>query len=168
MSQASRRATRSVTSIIPSGLPAASSTGSSLILRSDISRTAVESLLGQTHAPVEILVIDNRPEESVAASLSDYPAQVKVIDPGSNIGYAPALGRKAVWQQVDTSDEQQVDAAVARAVSELGSLDILVAAAGLSHPDYRLGEAPGSKLAKAQSLGVAIVDEAGLRKLGEP
>ena len=31
-----------------------------------------------------------------------------------------------------------------------------------------LGEAPGSKLAKAQSLGVAVVDEAGLRKLGEP
>jgi DNA ligase (NAD+) len=31
-----------------------------------------------------------------------------------------------------------------------------------------LGEAPGSKLAKAQSLGVAIVDEAGLRKLGTP
>jgi DNA ligase (NAD+) len=30
-----------------------------------------------------------------------------------------------------------------------------------------LGEAPGSKLAKAQSLGVTIVDEAGLRKLGE-
>ena len=30
-----------------------------------------------------------------------------------------------------------------------------------------LGEAPGSKLAKAQSLGVAVVDEAGLRKLGE-
>jgi DNA ligase (NAD+) len=30
-----------------------------------------------------------------------------------------------------------------------------------------LGEAPGSKLAKAQSLGVPIVDEAGLRKLGQ-
>ena len=30
-----------------------------------------------------------------------------------------------------------------------------------------LGEAPGSKLAKAQSLGVPIVDEAGLRNLGE-
>jgi DNA ligase (NAD+) len=30
-----------------------------------------------------------------------------------------------------------------------------------------LGEAPGSKLAKAQSLGVAIVDEAGLKKLGQ-
>ena len=31
-----------------------------------------------------------------------------------------------------------------------------------------LGEAPGSKLAKAQSLGVAVVDEAGLQKLGQP
>ena len=31
-----------------------------------------------------------------------------------------------------------------------------------------LGEAPGSKLAKAQSLGVAIVDETGLKKLGQP
>jgi DNA ligase (NAD+) len=29
-----------------------------------------------------------------------------------------------------------------------------------------LGESPGSKLAKAQSLGVPIVDEAGLRRLG--
>jgi DNA ligase (NAD+) len=31
-----------------------------------------------------------------------------------------------------------------------------------------LGEAPGSKLAKAQSLGVAIIDEAGLKQLGQP
>jgi DNA ligase (NAD+) len=30
-----------------------------------------------------------------------------------------------------------------------------------------LGEAPGSKLAKAQDLGVPIIDEAGLRKLGK-
>jgi DNA ligase (NAD+) len=29
-----------------------------------------------------------------------------------------------------------------------------------------LGEAPGSKYAKAQSLGVPILDEAGLRQLG--
>jgi DNA ligase (NAD+) len=30
-----------------------------------------------------------------------------------------------------------------------------------------LGEAPGSKLAKAKDLGVPIIDEAGLRKLGK-
>jgi len=29
-----------------------------------------------------------------------------------------------------------------------------------------LGESPGSKLAKAQSLGVPIIDEAALRKMG--
>jgi NAD(P)-dependent dehydrogenase (short-subunit alcohol dehydrogenase family) len=59
-------------------------------------------------------------------------------------GEVSALGRKALWQKVDTSDEQQVDAAVARAVKEFGNLDVAVAAAGLSHPDYRLGEPPGS------------------------
>jgi NAD(P)-dependent dehydrogenase (short-subunit alcohol dehydrogenase family) len=47
-----------------------------------------------------------------------------------------ALGRKAVAIQVDTSDEAQVDAMVARTVSELGSVDILVAAAGISHARY--------------------------------
>jgi GT2 family glycosyltransferase len=58
-------------------------------------RTAVESLLGQTRAPAEILVVDNRPGESVAPSLSDYPESVKVIEPGSNIGYAPAINLAA-------------------------------------------------------------------------
>lgn len=46
------------------------------------------------------------------------------------------LGRKAVAIEVDTSDEAQVDAMVARAVSELGGVDILVAAAGVSHARY--------------------------------
>jgi len=46
------------------------------------------------------------------------------------------LGRKAVAIQVDTSNEAQVDAMVARTVSELGSVDILVAAAGISHARY--------------------------------
>jgi len=33
--------------------------------------------------------------------------------------------------------------------------------------DYlMLGESPGSKLAKAQSLGVRIIDESALRKMG--
>src|ERR1700680_1854981 len=52
------------------------------------------------------------------------------------------LGRKAVAIQVDTSDEAQVDAMVARAISELGGVDILVAAAGISHARY--GEEGGS------------------------
>jgi GT2 family glycosyltransferase len=58
-------------------------------------RTALDSLLGQTRAPEEILVIDNRPGDSVADSVRDYGGKVKVIEPGSNIGYAPAINLAA-------------------------------------------------------------------------
>jgi NAD(P)-dependent dehydrogenase (short-subunit alcohol dehydrogenase family) len=46
------------------------------------------------------------------------------------------LGRKAIAIQVDTGDEAQVAAMVARTVKELGALDIVVAAAGISHARY--------------------------------
>ncbi|HKM99593.1 MAG TPA: SDR family NAD(P)-dependent oxidoreductase [Candidatus Binataceae bacterium] len=47
-----------------------------------------------------------------------------------------ALGRKAIAFQVDTSAEAEVAAMVDRCVKELGSVDILVAAAGISHARY--------------------------------
>ncbi len=47
-----------------------------------------------------------------------------------------ALGRRAHAHQVDTSAEQQVAAMVERCVRELGGIDILVAAAGISHARY--------------------------------
>ncbi len=46
------------------------------------------------------------------------------------------LGRKALAIAVDVSEEPQVDAMVARTVAELGGVDILVAAAGVSHARY--------------------------------
>src|SRR5262249_54557340 len=46
------------------------------------------------------------------------------------------LGRKAFAHQVDTSDEAQVDAVGTRMVTELGGVDIVVAAAGISHAHY--------------------------------
>ena len=51
-------------------------------------------------------------------------------------GEVQKLGRKAIAIEVDTSDEHKVDAMVARTVRELGGLDILVAAAGVSHARY--------------------------------
>ena len=48
------------------------------------------------------------------------------------------LGRKALAYQVDTSDEAQVNAMVAQMVRDLGSVNIVVAAAGISH-------APGTR-----------------------
>jgi NAD(P)-dependent dehydrogenase (short-subunit alcohol dehydrogenase family) len=47
-----------------------------------------------------------------------------------------ALGRNAIAYQVDTSDEAQVNAMVARMVKDLGSVNIVVAAAGISHAHY--------------------------------
>jgi len=46
------------------------------------------------------------------------------------------LGRKAIAHQVDTSDEAQVNAMVAQMVKDLGGVDIVVAAAGISHARY--------------------------------
>jgi NAD(P)-dependent dehydrogenase (short-subunit alcohol dehydrogenase family) len=46
------------------------------------------------------------------------------------------LGRKALAHQVDASDETQVNAMVARMVAEFGGVDIVVAAAGISHAHY--------------------------------
>ncbi len=51
-------------------------------------------------------------------------------------GKVRALGRKALAFQVDTSIEAQVAAMVAKCVGELGSVDVLVAAAGISHARY--------------------------------
>jgi len=78
---------------------------------------------------------------ATAIRFAEEGANVAVAD--RNLAAADAvaadvrkLGRKAVAIQVDTSDEAQVDAMVARTVSELGSVDILVAAAGISHARY--------------------------------
>ena len=46
------------------------------------------------------------------------------------------LGRKAIAHQVDTSDEAQVNAMAERMVNEFGGVDIVVAAAGISHARY--------------------------------
>ena len=46
------------------------------------------------------------------------------------------LGRRSSAYQVDTSDEAQVNAMVAQMVKDLGSVNIVVAAAGISHAHY--------------------------------
>jgi 3-oxoacyl-[acyl-carrier protein] reductase len=54
-----------------------------------------------------------------------------------------ALGRRALAVKVDVTDREQVDAAVARALDELGSVDILVNNAGtLDHVGQLLDQQP--------------------------
>jgi 3-oxoacyl-[acyl-carrier protein] reductase len=51
------------------------------------------------------------------------------------------LGRRAVAHQVEISDEAQVKAMVERTARELGSVDILLAAAAVPHVNYGSGSA---------------------------
>jgi glucose 1-dehydrogenase len=50
------------------------------------------------------------------------------------------LGRKATAIQVDVSDPAQTAAMLAKTVADLGGLDVLLAAAGVSHAGYGTGE----------------------------
>ncbi len=94
-------------------------------------------------------------------------ANVAVAD--RNLGAADSvaaevrkLGRKAIAIQVDTSDEAQVDAMVARTVADLGSIDILVAAAGISHARY--GEEGAGNPAPLSAKAVRRLEEGAQRQ----
>ncbi len=82
------------------------------------------------------------------------------------------LGRKAIALQVDTSSEEQTAAMVKRMLDELGGVDIVVAAAGISHARYgeegkpaysMIAEKPLSDWRKVLSVnldGVFLTDRA--------
>ena len=62
------------------------------------------------------------------------------------------LDRKAIAIQVDTSDEAQVAAMVAVTLAELGGLDIVLAAAGISHARYGEEGQPPERMTIDKSL----------------
>ena len=55
----------------------------------EATRRAVESLLAQSHPPVEILVADNHPDARTANAMSAWPAdpRVRLVHSGENLGY---------------------------------------------------------------------------------
>jgi len=86
------------------------------------------------------------------------------------------IGRDAIAHCVDVADEEQVDSMVERAVAQLGGIDIVVAAAGLSHARYGsrglkpqpLTEKPFADWRKVIGVnldGVFLTDRAAARKM---
>ena len=72
-------------------------------------------------------------EEGAHVVIADLPSQAD----GANetISRVQALGRKAELIAIDVTEEAQVEEMADAAVASLGRIDILVAAAGISHDD---------------------------------
>jgi GT2 family glycosyltransferase len=64
-------------------------------------RAAIDSLLAQTRAPSEILLVENSPGGVLADELRGYAEEVVLLEPGSNIGYSPAINLAAAHAHSD-------------------------------------------------------------------
>ena len=63
-----------------------------------------------------------------------------LADTGAAVAAVEAAGVRAVPVRADAASEADNEALMARAVAELGRLDILVTAAGVSHAEYQSGD----------------------------
>lgn len=64
---------------------------------------AVDSLLGQSHAPIEVLVVDNHPDELTARAMPNWDPDARIRLAGSpgNIGYPAACNLAAAQARGD-------------------------------------------------------------------
>ncbi len=95
-------------------------------------RASLESLLGQSPAPLEVLIVDNSPDGAFAESVRGYGDAVRVIETGANIGYSPAINIAAAHARGDYLVTLNSDARV-----EPGCLQRLAAVAD-SDPEILL------------------------------
>jgi NAD(P)-dependent dehydrogenase (short-subunit alcohol dehydrogenase family) len=97
--------------------------------------------------------------------LADEGAHVLVADiledhGAKTVAEIEAMGRRAAFARVDTSNPADNDAMVATAVKELGGVDVLVTAAGISHQGYRSDESGENDPALSRLQERAVVGAA--------
>ncbi len=75
-------------------------------------------------------------EEGAAVVVADLQA-----DAGADVvAEIEALGRRAIFHELDASSKEANEELADRAVAELGGLDVLLTAAGISHSSYHSGD----------------------------
>lgn len=116
----------------------------------DACSTAIESLLEQSLAPIEVLVIDNDPGGASARALADriFP-DVRIVEPGINLGYVAganlaAREARGEWLFFLNPDAVASKDCLERLLEAVDGPDVAVVGAQVLLPDGRVnaGENP--------------------------
>ena len=112
---------------------------------------ALQSLLDQSLAPVEVLVVDNDPHGATARVLTAGPLapSVRMLHPGTNLGYTGAANRAAgeargEWLFFLNPDAVAATDCLAQLLDAVDDTDVAVVGAQVLLPDGRInaGENP--------------------------
>jgi GT2 family glycosyltransferase len=115
------------------------------------SSRAIESLLGQSLAPVEVLVIDNDPGGATARALATDPISpdVRIVHSGINLGYTGAANLAAreargEWLFFLNPDAVASEDCLERLLEAVDDADVAIVGAQVLLPDGRInaGENP--------------------------
>ncbi len=114
-------------------------------------RRALQSLLGQTAPPLEVLVVDNDPGGATAGALGagGLPPGVRTLHPGANLGYTGAANLAAreargEWLFFLNPDATAAEDCLERMLDAVDGPDVAIVGAQVLLPDGRVnaGENP--------------------------
>ncbi len=104
-------------------------------------RTAVASLLEQSHPPLEVLVVDNGPQSPLASGPPFADRRVRVIEAGENLGYTAAANRAAAQADGDwvffLNPDASADPLCLQHLLEAATVQVAVVGAQVLLPDGR-------------------------------
>ena len=112
---------------------------------------ALQSLLDQSLAPVEVLVVDNDPQGAMACALAagQVSSSVRILHPGANLGYTGAANLAAQeasgeWLFFLNPDATAANDCLERLLEAVDGPDVAVVGAQVLLPDGRInaGENP--------------------------
>ncbi|HVR04463.1 MAG TPA: glycosyltransferase family 2 protein [Solirubrobacteraceae bacterium] len=163
----------------PAGAPEQASVSAIVVSYGDpsLARGAIESLLAQTHPPIEVLAVDNTPPASASAAaaglLPPIPRseRVRLIRPGANIGYTRAVNLAArsaagEWLLLLNPDAIAERPCVRELLAAVDGEDVAVVGAQVLLPDGRVnaGENPVNIAGLSWSGGYGSRREHGLAR----